>query len=103
MSSCEGATKNHPSRRGLRKKNAQLGRPGAFKERNVYVTDILLPRPTLTRQPPLRAIVEVHGAELFIYPIVDNDQDEALVLNALRFIREDFELDQTSSAHGKAL
>jgi len=43
------------------------------------------------RAIPLRAIVEIHGGELVVYPIADNDRDEKEILDALRFIREDFE------------
>jgi hypothetical protein len=42
-------------------------------------------------QPPLRAMIEIDGGQLRIYPIVDNDADERRVLDALRFIREDFQ------------
>jgi hypothetical protein len=38
----------------------------------------------------LRAIVEVIGSEFFVYPIADSDADERQILDALRFIREDF-------------
>jgi hypothetical protein len=43
-----------------------------------------------SESPQLRALIEIDGGELRIYPLVDNDQDEKLVLEALRFIREDF-------------
>lgn len=38
---------------------------------------------------PLRAIVEIIGGELKIYPVGDSDVDEKTILDALRFIRED--------------
>ena len=37
---------------------------------------------------PLRAIVEIQGGELKIFPIADNDADEKIILDALRFVRE---------------
>jgi hypothetical protein len=37
---------------------------------------------------PLRAIVEIIGGELKIYPIADSDTDEKTILDALRFVRE---------------
>jgi len=40
---------------------------------------------------PLRALIEIDGGELRIYPIADNDTDENRILDALRFVREDFE------------
>ncbi len=39
----------------------------------------------------LRALVEIMGGELRVYPISDSDADEKQILDALRFIREDFE------------
>jgi hypothetical protein len=39
--------------------------------------------------PILRVIVELDGAELKVYPIVENDADEHRILDALRFYRED--------------
>jgi len=44
-----------------------------------------------TESPPsrLRAIVEVIGGELSIYPIADADIDERAVLDALRFVIAD--------------
>lgn len=38
---------------------------------------------------PLRAIVEIIGGELKIYPLAGNDAEEHQILDALRFIRED--------------
>jgi hypothetical protein len=37
---------------------------------------------------PLRAIVEIIGGELKVYPIADSDADEKIILDALRFVRE---------------
>ena len=42
-------------------------------------------------QPRLRAMVEIIGTELKVYPICDNDADEKRILDALRFAREDFD------------
>ena len=39
----------------------------------------------------LRAIVEIIDGELKIYPISDSDFDERAILDALRFVREDFD------------
>jgi hypothetical protein len=41
-------------------------------------------------QRPLRAIIEIVDGKLRIYPDVDNDTDERRVLDALRFVREDW-------------
>lgn len=38
---------------------------------------------------PLRAIVEIIGGELTVYPIAESDLDEQRILDALRFVRED--------------
>lgn len=47
-------------------------------------------RPDTTSSPTvLRAIVELDGADLKVYPIVENDADEHRILDALRFYRED--------------
>jgi len=40
-------------------------------------------------QKPLRAIIEIRGAELVVYPIADSDAEERTILDALRFVRED--------------
>jgi hypothetical protein len=40
---------------------------------------------------PLRAIVEIIDGELKVYPIADSDKEEREILDALRFLREDFE------------
>ena len=37
---------------------------------------------------PLRALVEITGGELKIFPIADSDGDEQLILDALRFVRD---------------
>jgi hypothetical protein len=37
---------------------------------------------------PLRAIVEILGGELKVYPIADSDADEKIILDVLRFVRE---------------
>jgi hypothetical protein len=47
------------------------------------------PSPEAKSTPRLRAMIEVIGAELFIYPVCDSDADEKLILDALRFVRED--------------
>jgi hypothetical protein len=38
----------------------------------------------------LRAIVEICGGELFVFPIADTDLEEKIILDALRFVVEDF-------------
>jgi hypothetical protein len=38
---------------------------------------------------PLRAIVEIIGGELKIYPMTYNDLEEKLIRDALRFVREE--------------
>jgi hypothetical protein len=38
---------------------------------------------------PLRAIIEIVGGELKIYPLAGSDAEEHQILDALRFIRED--------------
>lgn len=42
-----------------------------------------------TPRTSLRAIVEIHGAELAIYPIADSDIEAATILDTLRFVVED--------------
>lgn len=37
---------------------------------------------------PLRAIVEIIGGELKVYPVGNSDADEKMILDALRFVRE---------------
>jgi len=37
---------------------------------------------------PLRALIEITGGELRVYPVADNDGDERRILDALRFIAE---------------
>jgi hypothetical protein len=53
--------------------------------------DHTLNLPENISKPRLRALVEIDGSELRVYPITDNDADEKRILDALRFIREDFE------------
>ena len=45
--------------------------------------------PQLRRSMPLRAIVEIIGGELKVYPIAESDLDEQRIIDALRFVRED--------------
>jgi len=40
---------------------------------------------------PFRALIEIHGAELRIYPVGESEDEEKKILDALRFICEDFE------------
>jgi hypothetical protein len=42
-----------------------------------------------TEPPRLRAIVEICGAELAIFPIATSDADEHAILDALRFVIAD--------------
>lgn len=42
------------------------------------------------RQAPLRALIEIDGGELKIYPIANSEADELAIVDALRFVREDF-------------
>jgi hypothetical protein len=42
-------------------------------------------------QPRHRAIVEIRGAELKIFPIAQSDAEAARIMDALRFLREYFE------------
>ena len=42
----------------------------------------------LKKQIPLKALVEIVGGELKIFPIAQNDEDEQEILTALRFFRE---------------
>jgi hypothetical protein len=46
--------------------------------------------PVVAEPRRLRAIVEIVGGELRIFPIADSDADEKTFLDALRFVREDF-------------
>ncbi len=39
---------------------------------------------------PLRAMVEIVGGELRIFPVADSDADERRILDALRFAMEDW-------------
>lgn len=45
----------------------------------------------IERKRRLRAVVEIDGGELCVYPIADNDVDEKIILDGLRFIRKDSE------------
>ena len=45
--------------------------------------------PQLRRSMPLRALVEIIGGELKVYPIAESDLDEQRIIDALRFVRED--------------
>jgi hypothetical protein len=46
----------------------------------------------LSRQRlPLRAVIEIVNGELCFYPIANTDDDERRILDALRFVREDFQ------------
>ena len=38
---------------------------------------------------PLRAIVEIVGSDVRVFPIAASDADEKTILHALRFVRED--------------
>jgi hypothetical protein len=38
---------------------------------------------------PLRAIVEIIGGELTIFPVANSDTEAATIMNALRFVIED--------------
>jgi len=49
----------------------------------------LKPKSQPAQTMPLRAIVEILGGELKIYPIANSDADEKTILDALRFVRED--------------
>ena len=40
---------------------------------------------------PLRAIVEVVGCELKIFPIAQSDIEEKMIFDALRFMIEDYQ------------
>lgn len=42
------------------------------------------------KQIPLRAIIEIVGGELCVYPLPDNDSDEKLILDELLSIRDGF-------------
>ncbi len=42
--------------------------------------------PTVKSQLPLRAIVEIIGGELNIYPVTGTDAEEKRILDALRFV-----------------
>jgi hypothetical protein len=37
---------------------------------------------------PMRAVIEIVGGELAIYPISDCDTDEKIILDALRFVAD---------------
>jgi hypothetical protein len=39
----------------------------------------------------VRAIIEIVNGELEIYPLADSDTDERQILDALRFVRKDFQ------------
>jgi hypothetical protein len=45
---------------------------------------------TIPSRRPLRAIIEIDAGELKIIPLADSDYEEKLILDALRFVREDF-------------
>ena len=45
--------------------------------------------PQLRRSMPLRALVEIIGGELKVYPIAESDLDEQRIIDALRLVRED--------------
>ena len=40
--------------------------------------------------PRLRALIEIRGGELHVYPLCDSDGEEKQIIDALRFLREDF-------------
>jgi len=42
-------------------------------------------------QRPLRAVVEIVDGELRIFPVAGTDADERRILDALKFVRQDFE------------
>jgi hypothetical protein len=48
-----------------------------------------LSHPSPPRQQPLRAIIEIRGGELRVYPLCQTDEDEKNILDALRFVIED--------------
>jgi hypothetical protein len=48
----------------------------------------LKPKSQPAQTMPLRAIVEILGGELKVYPIADSDADEKIILDVLRFVRE---------------
>ena len=39
-------------------------------------------------QKPLRAILEICGGELVVYPVANSDTEERTILDALRFVVE---------------
>jgi hypothetical protein len=46
--------------------------------------------PVAEKQPSLlRALIEIRGGELCVYPLCDNDLDERRIFDALRFVRQD--------------
>ena len=47
--------------------------------------------PVLSQRRPLRALIEIIGGELHVYPVASTDDDEKLIWDALRFVREDLE------------
>ena len=46
--------------------------------------------PQVSSRRPLRAVIEIGGDQLTIIPLADSDHEEKLILDALRFVREDF-------------
>jgi len=45
--------------------------------------------PQIESKRRLRAVVEIDGGELRVYPIADSDADEQRILDALRFVRDE--------------
>lgn len=44
-----------------------------------------------TEAKRLRAFIKIIDGELAVYPIADSDEEEREILDALRFLREDFD------------
>ena len=53
-------------------------------KRSISLKSKVQPLPVL----PLRAIIEIRGGELKVYPVGNSDADEKIILDALRFVRE---------------
>lgn len=45
--------------------------------------------PTYKQRSPLRAIIEIRGGELKVFPLAETDVDAAKIMDALRFIMDD--------------
>ena len=77
-----------------KKRSSELWSSPSFKRERIWKRIHLACRKISTTRflarARLRAIIEIDGGQLKIMPLSDSDYEEKLILDALRFMRQDF-------------